>query len=140
MTIWSILRPLEIFYGHLVYFVVIWCICPCFGILDQEKSGNPALLGSALASLQIYRPIHLQNQLGRSNCVRYQRRRMEVQFVGHSRVRAEGLNKGDCLKLRVRIPPEVDVMITIFSDFRPFSTNKLAFFSKTNVMIIFFKI
>jgi hypothetical protein len=24
MTIWSILRPLEITYGHLVFFVVIW--------------------------------------------------------------------------------------------------------------------
>jgi hypothetical protein len=41
MTIWIILRPLEIFYGHLVYFVVIWYIFPRFGILDQEKSGNP---------------------------------------------------------------------------------------------------
>jgi hypothetical protein len=41
MTIWSILRPLETFYGHLVYFVVIWYIFPRFGILDQEKSGNP---------------------------------------------------------------------------------------------------
>jgi hypothetical protein len=40
MTIWSILRPLEIFYGHLVYFVVIWYIFPRFGILDQEKSGT----------------------------------------------------------------------------------------------------
>jgi hypothetical protein len=42
MTIWSILRPLEIFCGHMVYFVMIWCIFPRFGILDQEKSGNPA--------------------------------------------------------------------------------------------------
>jgi hypothetical protein len=42
MTICSILRPLEIFLGHLVYFVVIWYIFPRFGILDQEKSGNPA--------------------------------------------------------------------------------------------------
>jgi hypothetical protein len=41
MTIWSILRPLEICYGHLVYFVVIWYIFPHFGILYQEKSGNP---------------------------------------------------------------------------------------------------
>jgi hypothetical protein len=41
MTIWSILRPLEIFNGHLVYFLVIWYIFPGFGILDQEKSGNP---------------------------------------------------------------------------------------------------
>jgi hypothetical protein len=41
MTIWSILHPFEIFYDHLVYFVVICYIFPRFGILDQEKSGNP---------------------------------------------------------------------------------------------------
>jgi hypothetical protein len=33
MTIWSILLQLEIFYGHLVYFVVIWYIFSRFGIL-----------------------------------------------------------------------------------------------------------
>jgi hypothetical protein len=32
LTIWSILRPLQIFYGHLVYFVVIWYILWSFGI------------------------------------------------------------------------------------------------------------
>jgi hypothetical protein len=32
ITIWSILRPLEIFYDHLVYFVVIWYILCSFGI------------------------------------------------------------------------------------------------------------
>jgi hypothetical protein len=42
MTIRPILWPLEIFCGHLVYFVVIWYIFPRFGILDEEKSGNPA--------------------------------------------------------------------------------------------------
>jgi hypothetical protein len=31
--------------------------------------------------------------------------------------------------------PGVDVLITIFCDFYPFSAKKLAFFSKTNVMI-----
>jgi hypothetical protein len=40
MTIWSILRLLEIFYGHLVYFIVIWYISSRFGILYQENSGN----------------------------------------------------------------------------------------------------
>jgi hypothetical protein len=45
-TIWSILWPLEIFFGHLVYFVVIWYIFPHFGILYQEKSGNPGCLGT----------------------------------------------------------------------------------------------
>jgi hypothetical protein len=43
MTISFILRPLEIFYGHLVYFVVIVYNFPRFGILDQEKSGNPGV-------------------------------------------------------------------------------------------------
>jgi hypothetical protein len=40
MTIWSILQPLEIFYGHLVYFGVIWYIVPRVCILVHEKSGN----------------------------------------------------------------------------------------------------
>jgi hypothetical protein len=34
-----------------------------------------------------------------------------------------------------RFQPGVDVMITIFCDFRQCSAEKLAFFSKTNVMI-----
>jgi hypothetical protein len=41
MAIWSIFRPLGIFYGTLVYFVVIWYIFTRFGMLKQEKSGNP---------------------------------------------------------------------------------------------------
>jgi hypothetical protein len=41
MVIWSILRPFDIFYGHLVYLVVIGYSFPRFGILHQEKSGNP---------------------------------------------------------------------------------------------------
>jgi hypothetical protein len=43
LTNWSIFRPLEISFGHLVYFVVIWYISPRFGILYQEKSGNPGV-------------------------------------------------------------------------------------------------
>jgi hypothetical protein len=38
MAIWNILRPFGIFYGHLVDFVVF---CYIFGMLYQEKSGNP---------------------------------------------------------------------------------------------------
>jgi hypothetical protein len=41
-TIWSILRLLEIIYGHFVCFVVIWYMFSRFGMLYQEKSGNPA--------------------------------------------------------------------------------------------------
>jgi hypothetical protein len=41
MTISFILRPLEIFYGHLIHFVEICYNFPRFGITDQEKSGNP---------------------------------------------------------------------------------------------------
>jgi hypothetical protein len=40
IDIWSILQPLDIFYGHLVYFVVILYNFPCVGILYQEKSGS----------------------------------------------------------------------------------------------------
>jgi hypothetical protein len=36
-----ILRPFDIFYGRLAYFVAIWYIFNHFGILYQEKSGNP---------------------------------------------------------------------------------------------------
>jgi hypothetical protein len=50
MAIWYILWPFGIYcYGHLVYFVAIWYtswlfgIFSCFGMLHQEKSGNPAL-------------------------------------------------------------------------------------------------
>jgi hypothetical protein len=48
MDIWSILRPFYIFYAHLIYFMPIVIFYgnlvyfPRFGILYQEKSGNPA--------------------------------------------------------------------------------------------------
>jgi hypothetical protein len=43
MVIWNILRSFGIFYGNLVMlWLHIWHIFPCFGILCQEKSGNPA--------------------------------------------------------------------------------------------------
>jgi hypothetical protein len=40
MVNWNILRPIGIFYSHLVYIVVIWYIFSFFGILNQETSGN----------------------------------------------------------------------------------------------------
>jgi hypothetical protein len=40
-AIWSILRPFGIFHYHLVNCMVIWYIFPRFGMLLQEKSGNP---------------------------------------------------------------------------------------------------
>jgi hypothetical protein len=33
-----------VFYGHFVYFMVTWYIFPRFGMLYDEKSGNPAAL------------------------------------------------------------------------------------------------
>jgi hypothetical protein len=38
---WYILCPFGIYYGHLVYFIAILYIFPRFGILLQEKTGNP---------------------------------------------------------------------------------------------------
>jgi hypothetical protein len=49
MVIWNILRSFDI--GILWQFgnaVVIWYIFPRFGILCQEKSGNPGLRASWL--------------------------------------------------------------------------------------------
>jgi predicted metal-dependent peptidase len=40
MSIWSILQPFRIFYGHLVYFVVILVYFSRFGMLKEDKSGN----------------------------------------------------------------------------------------------------
>jgi hypothetical protein len=41
LTIWFIPLPFGIFYGHLVYFVVFLVYFSHFGILYEEKSGNP---------------------------------------------------------------------------------------------------
>jgi hypothetical protein len=37
----AVLQPFGKFCGHLGYFMVIWYIFPCFGMLYKEKSGNP---------------------------------------------------------------------------------------------------
>jgi hypothetical protein len=34
-------KNVAIFYGHLVHFVFIWYIFSGFGVMNQEKSGNP---------------------------------------------------------------------------------------------------
>jgi hypothetical protein len=41
MDIWNILWRFEIFYDHLVHFVLIWYIFSGFGIIYQDKFGNP---------------------------------------------------------------------------------------------------
>jgi hypothetical protein len=41
MAIWNILRIFGIFYDHLVHCVFIWYSFSGFGIMQQEKSGNP---------------------------------------------------------------------------------------------------
>jgi hypothetical protein len=46
MAIWNILQTLEKFYDNLVHFVFIWYIFAGFGIVYQEKSGNPGMLPS----------------------------------------------------------------------------------------------
>jgi hypothetical protein len=42
MAIWNILQTFGIFYDHLVHFVFVRYIFSGFGIMYQEKSGNPA--------------------------------------------------------------------------------------------------
>jgi hypothetical protein len=43
----NILLIFGICYEHLVHFVFIWYFFPGFGIMYQEKSGNPGLGGAA---------------------------------------------------------------------------------------------
>jgi hypothetical protein len=49
MTILNILWRFRIFYDNLVHFVFIWSIFSGFGIMYQEKSGNP---GSDITRMQ----------------------------------------------------------------------------------------
>jgi hypothetical protein len=42
IAIWNIWLTFGIFYDYLVHFVIIWYILSGFGIMCQEKSGNPA--------------------------------------------------------------------------------------------------
>jgi hypothetical protein len=63
MAIWYICdQYICKFYGHLVNFVVIWCIFPLFGILLQEKSGNPACNCSRQEST--FRDRHILGEIG----------------------------------------------------------------------------
>jgi hypothetical protein len=48
MAIWNILRTFGIFYDHLVHFVFIWYIFSGFGIMHQERSGNPVIASRGL--------------------------------------------------------------------------------------------
>jgi hypothetical protein len=48
--IWDILWPFGAFCVHLVHFVCILYIFPRFGIMEQEKSGNPAQNNKKLMS------------------------------------------------------------------------------------------
>jgi hypothetical protein len=47
MANWSILKLFGIVCGHCAYFMVIWYIFPRFGMLYQEKAGNPVNTSSA---------------------------------------------------------------------------------------------
>jgi hypothetical protein len=46
LSIWNILRTFGIFYGHLVIYLQFANPPPRFGILCQEKSGNPDVLAT----------------------------------------------------------------------------------------------
>jgi hypothetical protein len=41
IAIWNIFRTFWKFYGHLEQFLLIWYIFSGFGIMYQERSGNP---------------------------------------------------------------------------------------------------
>jgi hypothetical protein len=64
MAIWYNLWPFGIIYGRFVQFVVICYIFPNLVCLDQEKSGNPAVLSLTQAfALIVLRKIQVVNFL-----------------------------------------------------------------------------
>jgi hypothetical protein len=63
-TIWSILRPLEIFYSHLVYFVVIGYIFP---VLVSCTKKNLATLAAAVWARDIQQTHTVYNTLMHSD-------------------------------------------------------------------------
>jgi hypothetical protein len=46
MAIWNTLRIFGTFCDHSVLVVLIWYIFPYFGIMHQEKSGNPGSIAA----------------------------------------------------------------------------------------------
>jgi hypothetical protein len=57
MGIWATLRPIGIFYAHLIYHMGIWYIFPHFSMWYQEKSGKPGRrqsVGKSLAFVKIF--------------------------------------------------------------------------------------
>jgi hypothetical protein len=63
MDIWSILQTFGIVCDHLVYVVVIWNIFSRFGMLNQEKSGNPGLRYQKFQQLFWSKRYYKTNQL-----------------------------------------------------------------------------
>jgi hypothetical protein len=49
------LENVEIFYDHLVHFVLIWFIFSGFGIMHQNKSGNPGQISETIGSCHLQR-------------------------------------------------------------------------------------
>jgi hypothetical protein len=62
MGIRSILRPFGIFCSYFVYFFIIWYILLSFGMLHQEKSGNPAGETWILCCFYLFQAIGLPEQ------------------------------------------------------------------------------
>jgi hypothetical protein len=112
MAIWNILCPLGTFCIHLVHFVFIWYIFSGFGIMYQEKSGDPAKKPRGC------RPS--RDVIGRAFASKKRNFRLLIQSVAF-----EGVS---CRASRVYWHPGTDVMI-----FKIFSSKNFAFFAQTTV-------
>jgi hypothetical protein len=86
LVIWNILRTLGIFLGILVILViVIWHIFPLFGILHQEKSGNPALVPAIGGKKKILISLSVFPSFFFSSSSLYRHgREASVEWLGHS--------------------------------------------------------
>jgi hypothetical protein len=80
LAIWNILRTFDTFYGHLGHLVFIWYIFPAFGIVYQEKSGNPVLTRRQLWSAARVRSM-LQNWRVDEKRVQREDRKLDYNYI-----------------------------------------------------------
>jgi hypothetical protein len=65
MAVWNILETIGIFNDYLAHFVFILYMFPGFGIMYQEKSGNPAPEGAPIGGESVF----ISSKVQSPNCI-----------------------------------------------------------------------
>jgi hypothetical protein len=84
MAIWNVLWPFGMVYGHLGYFMTVWYIFSGFGIMHQEKSGNPAIKRNSLVNPS--RSQSYDSELRRQRCKKLRHNKKPSVFLSESKL------------------------------------------------------